>query len=139
MTTRAELIEIFHSTHTIAVVGATDRPGKPSRDIPAYLQKAGYKIIPVNPTITEALGEKVYPTLLEIPEPVDVVDIFRRSEFIPEIVDDAIAIGAKVIWMQSGIINEAAAEKARAAGLQVVMDMCMGVEHHMLVQSGEIR
>jgi predicted CoA-binding protein len=137
-TKKEELIEIYTTIHTIAVVGATDNPGKPSHDIPAYLQKEGYKIIPVNPTINKALGEKVYPSLRDIPEPIDVVDIFRRAEFVSAIVDDAIAIGAKIIWMQTGIVSQEAAEKARAAGLQVVMDMCMGAVHHQMKERGEI-
>ena len=96
------------------------------------MQQHGYRIIPVNPQETEVLGEKSYSTLKDIPEPVDIVDIFRRSEFVPEIVDEAIAIGAKCVWMQEGVINEPAALKAKAAGLNVVMDLCILKEHQNL-------
>jgi uncharacterized protein len=100
----------------------------------------GYRIIPVNPTISEALGEKAYPSLRDIPKEitVDVVDIFRRAEDVPPIVEDAIAIGAKVVWMQEGIVNEAAAARAEAAGLTVVMDTCMGATHRWLRSQGEL-
>jgi predicted CoA-binding protein len=100
--------------------------------VPAYLQRQGYRIIPVNPYLEEALGERAYPDLLAIPDPVDVVDIFRRPEHIPAVVDQAIRIGARAIWMQLGIVNQEAAKAARQAGLDVVMDACMLAEHKRL-------
>ena len=102
---------------------------RPGYGVSEYMQSVGYRIIPVNPTETEVLGEKAYPSLDDIPEPVDIVDIFRRSEFVPDIVDAAIRIGAKCVWMQEGVIHEEAAAKARAAGLDVVMDRCILKEH----------
>jgi len=133
-----KLRQILSSSKTIAVVGLSVKPDRPANTIPVYLQQQGYRIIPVNPTLTEALGEKAYASLRDIPVPVDVVDIFRRAEDVPPIVEDAIAIGAKVVWMQSGIINEAAAAQAEAAGLQVVMDACMGETHRALRARGQI-
>ena len=131
--------QILSAYKTIAVVGLSVKPDRPANTIPAYLQKQGYRIIPVNPTLAgEVMGEKVYPSLRDIPEPVDVVEIFRRSEDVPPVVEDAIAIGAKVVWMQLGIINEVAALQAEAAGLQVVMDACMGATHHALRLRGQI-
>src|SRR5580704_2484496 len=117
---------------TIAVVGLSNRRTRPSYGVSEYMQSAGYRIIPVNPTETEVLGEKAYASLEEIPEPVDIVDIFRRSEFVPEIVDAAIRIHAKCVWMQEGVIHEEAAAKARAAGLEVVMDRCILKEHRRM-------
>ena len=116
----------------IAVVGLSSDPSRPSYDVARYLQRQGYTIIPVNPKETEVLGEKSYPTLSDIPEPPDVVDVFRRPEYVGEIVDEAIKVGAKAVWLQLGVINEEAARKAREAGLLVVMDRCMKIEHHML-------
>ncbi len=113
---------------TIAVVGISDNPEKPSNFVAKFLEEHGYKIIPVNPNLAEWEGKKCYPDLLSIPEKIDVVDIFRRPEAIPPIVDEAIAIKAKVVWMQEGIVNEAAAAKARDAGIEVVMDRCMKKE-----------
>jgi predicted CoA-binding protein len=133
-----ELRQILTATKTIAVVGLSDKPDRPSHTIPAYLQEQGYRIIPVNPKIAEALGEKAYASLRDIPEPVDVVEIFRKAEDVPPIVEDAIAIGAKVVWMQLGIINQEAAARAEAAGLIVVMDTCMGATHKLLRSRGEI-
>jgi predicted CoA-binding protein len=130
--------QILKATKTIATVGLTDKTDRPGYTIPAYLQKQGYRIIPVNPNLKEALGEKAYASLRDIPEPVDVVQIFRVSEAVPPIVEDAIATGAKVVWMQLGIRNDAAAARARAAGLTVVMDTCMGATHHMLRAKGQI-
>lgn len=124
--------EILKNMHRIAVVGLSNRRVRPSYGVSEYMQRAGYRIIPVNPQIAEVLGEKAYATLDEIPEAVDIVDIFRRSEFVPEIVDAAIRIGAKVVWMQEGVVNEEAASKARAAGLAVVMDRCILKEHMRL-------
>jgi len=111
------------------VVGLSNRRNRPSFGVAQYMQSMGYRIIPVNPVETEVLGEKSYATLDEIPEPVDIVDIFRKPEFIPDIVDAAIRIGARCVWMQEGIIHEEAAKKARAAGLEVVMDRCILKDH----------
>ncbi len=133
-----ELQQILTTSKTIAVVGLSNKPDRPSHEIAAYLQAQGYRIIPVNPTIAQVLGEKSYPRLRDIPEPVDVVQIFRRPEDVPPIVDDAIAIGAEVVWMQPGIINEEAAVRAEAAGLKVVMDTCMRATHRVLRASGRI-
>ena len=120
---------ILASAHTIAVVGLSPDPRRPSHGVARYLQRVGYRIIPVNPTIAEVLGERAYPNLRQVPEPVDVVDVFRRSEFVGPIVDDAIAIKAGAVWLQDGVIDEAAAARARAAGLDVVMDDCMMRRH----------
>jgi len=121
--------EILKTTHTIAVVGLSSRSHRPSYGVAQYMQSAGYRIIPVNPEETEVLGEKSYARLEDIPEPVDLVDIFRRSEFVPEVVESAIRIGAHGVWMQEGVIHNEAAERARAAGLFVVMDTCILKEH----------
>ena len=123
---------ILEQVKVLAVVGLSRRESRPGYYVPAYMHAAGYRIIPVNPYLEEALGEKAYPDLVSIPEPVDMVVIFRRSEDVPPVVDDAIEIGAKVVWMQLGIINEEAATKARAAGLQVVMDACIKIDHQRL-------
>lgn len=135
---RQELAQILSTYKTVAVVGLSSRPDRPSHSVPAYLQGQGYRIIPVNPTLSEALGERAYASLSEVPEAVDIVQVFRRSEDVPPVVVDAIAIGAKVVWMQAGIVNEPAAAQARAAGLQVVMDTCMGATHRALRAQGEI-
>lgn len=127
-----EMQSIFETTKTIAVVGLSDKPERASHRVAAYLQRHGYRIIPVNPALTKVLGEKAYAGLREIPEKIDVVDVFRQSDAVPPIVDDAIAIGAKVVWMQDGVIHEEAAEKARTAGLTVVMDDCMLRKHASL-------
>jgi len=121
--------KILRDYSTIAVVGISDKPDRPSNRVARYLQMQGYKIIPVNPRVEEVLGEKAYPDLGSIPVPVDVVDIFRKSEEVMPIVEDAIAGGAKAVWMQESVINEAAARKAADSGLDVVMDMCMLKEH----------
>jgi len=128
----------LNQTKTIAVVGLSDKPDRDSYQIASYLQQQGYRIIPVNPRVNEVLGEKAYPSLRDVPDPVDVVDIFRRSEDVPPIVEDAIAIGAKVVWMQAGIVNEEAAARAEAAGLAVIMDACMRSAHRTLRASGRI-
>jgi len=117
--------EVLHSARTIAVVGLSGKRYRPSYGVAEYLKRAGYRIIPVNPMEKEVLGERCYPDLESIPEPVDLVDVFRRSEFVPEIVEAAIRIGAKAVWMQEGVIHEAAAARAEAAGLAVVMDHCI--------------
>ncbi|MDQ6704921.1 MAG: CoA-binding protein [Acidobacteriota bacterium] len=123
------IAEILGAGKTIAVVGLSNRKFRPSYGVSAYMQSVGYRIVPVNPQEAEVLGEKAYSTLDEIPEKIDIVDIFRRSEFVPEIVDAAIRIGAKAVWMQEGVVHEDAAAKARAAGLDVVMDRCILKEH----------
>jgi uncharacterized protein len=121
--------QILHSAHTIAVVGLSAKRYRPSYGVAEYLQRCGYRIIPVNPEETEVLGEKCYPDLDSVPISIDIVDIFRRSEFVPEIVEAAIRKGAKVVWMQEGVIHEEAARRARAAGLAVVMDRCILKDH----------
>jgi signal transduction histidine kinase/predicted CoA-binding protein len=128
-----KLSQILESTKTIAVVGISDKPDQVNHTVPKYLQSQGYKIIPINPSFEEVLGEKTYPDLLSVKEQIDVVEIFRRNEAVPGIVDQAIEIGAKVIWMQEGIINEFAADSAREAGLDVVMDTCMRATHKRLL------
>ena len=128
-----EMKDILLSAKTIASFGLSSSDEKESYWIVSYLKEQGYKIIPVNPKATEILGEKVYPDLESIPEKVDVVQVFRKSEDVPPVVDSAIAIGAKIVWMQEGIVNEAAAQKAREAGLQVVMDACMRATHRRLM------
>ncbi len=122
---------VLENTKTIAVVGHSHLPNRPGYYVPAYLQQAGYRIIPVNPNLEEVLGERAYPDLASVPEPVDLVLLFQRSENVPPFVDEAIAIGAPAVWMQSGIRNDTAAAKARAAGLAVVQDACMMVEHRI--------
>lgn len=123
------MAQILAESKTIAVVGLSSRQTRAGYYVPAYLRSAGYRIIPVNPHINEALGEKAYPDLASIPEPVDLVLIFQRSDKVPPFVDDAIKIGASAVWMQLGILNQEAADKARAAGLLVVQNACMMVEH----------
>ena len=125
--------DILLSTKTIASVGLSSNTEKESYWIVSYLKDQGYHIIPVNPTATEILGEKAYPDLESVPEKIDVVQVFRKSEDVPPIVDDAIKVGAKVVWMQEGIVNQEAAQKAREAGLQVVMDACMRATHRRLI------
>jgi hypothetical protein len=125
--------EILLSTKTIASVGLSSNPEKESHGVAQYLKEQGYRVIPVNPTTDEVLGEKSYPDLESVPEKIDVVQVFRKPEDVPPVVEGAIKVGAKVVWMQEGIVNEAAAEKARAAGLQVVMDACMRDTHKRLI------
>ncbi len=117
---------------TIAVVGISDNPERPSNFVAKFLEEHGYNVIPVNPNLSEWEGKKCYPDLLSIPVKVDIVDIFRRPDAVPPIVDEAIAIKAKVVWMQEGIVNEEAAAKARDAGIEVVMDRCMKIEYTRL-------
>jgi hypothetical protein len=132
-----QLIEkMLDESKTIAVVGFSSSPSKAGYYVPAYLQNQGYRIIPVNPYLQEGLGEPAYPTLEDIPEMVDLVLIFQRSENVPPFVDQAIAIGAKGVWMQSGIAHSQAAAKARAAGLDVVQNRCMMVEHRYFAGRG---
>jgi predicted CoA-binding protein len=118
---------------TIAVVGLSHKRWRSSYGVSEYMQSSGYRIIPVNPAESEVLGEKAYATLDDVPVPIDIVNVFRRSEFVPEVVDAAIRIGAKCVWMQEGVIHEDAAAKARAAGLEVVMDRCILKEHRKML------
>ena len=124
---------LLRHAKTIAVVGLSSRRSRPSYGVSEYMQSQGYRIIPVNPNETEILGEKAYATLEQIPEPVDIVDIFRRSDAVAEVVESAIRIGAKGVWMQEGVVDEEAAAKARAAGLEVVMDRCILKEHRKMI------
>ena len=128
-----ELREIFEQSRTIAVVGMSPNPDRDSHVVGRYLHQAGYRVFPVNPGAAEIAGLKCYRTLREIGEPIDVVDVFRRSELVPPVVDEASAVGAKVVWMQDGVVHEEAAAKARAAGLTVVMDRCMLRDHRALM------
>jgi predicted CoA-binding protein len=123
------IFDILTKYKTIAVVGLSSNPARPSYGVTEYMQSSGYQIIPVNPNETDVLGEPSYASLEEVPQKLEIVDIFRRAEEVPPVVDAAIRAGAKVIWMQQGIANETAAEKARAAGLTVIMDACILVEH----------
>jgi uncharacterized protein len=129
-----EIKKLLRSAHTIAVVGLSSSRFRASYGVSQYMQSAGYRIIPVNPNEQEVLGEKSYARLEDVPEKIDVVDVFRRSEFVPEIVDAAIRVGAHAIWMQEGVVNETAAQRARDAGLFVVMDACILKEHRRLIR-----
>jgi uncharacterized protein len=121
--------DLLKKSHVIAVVGLSSKKFRPSYGVAEYMQKEGYRIIPVNPNETEVLGEKAYARLEDVPEHVDIVDIFRRSEYVAPLVEEAIRRGASAVWMQEGVVDEEAAEKARAAGLAVVMDRCILKEH----------
>jgi len=123
------LTDLLKRAKTIAVVGLSDNPLRPSYGVSAYMQTQGYRIIPVNPQVNEVLGERAYASLLEVPEKIDIVNVFRRPEFVGEVVDQAIRLKVPVIWMQEEVINEEAAEKARKAGILVVMDRCILKEH----------
>ncbi|MFY9559784.1 MAG: CoA-binding protein [Terriglobales bacterium] len=123
------IYELLSRVKTIAVVGLSGSPLRPSHGVSAYLQLQGYRIIPVNPQITEALGENSYPSLLDVPDKIDLVDVFRRPEYVDEIVEQAIRLKIPAIWLQEDVINERAAEKARKAGMLVVMDRCVLREH----------
>lgn len=123
------ITELLKRSKAIAVVGLSNNPMRPSHGVSAYMQSQGYRIIPVNPRVREALGEKAYPTLFDVPEKIDIVNIFRRPEFVEEVVDQAIQLKVPVIWMQQDVVHEKAAEKARNAGIFVVMDRCILVEH----------
>jgi predicted CoA-binding protein len=129
MNQRETITHILSTAKTIAVVGLSSNPARAGYYVPAYLQGKGYRIIPVNPALDRALGEQAYPDLRSVPGPIDLVLLFRRSEAVPPFVEEAIQIGAKSVWMQSGIINEEAYDHACQAGLAVVMDACMMVEH----------
>ncbi len=127
-----ELKALLTSASIIAMVGASSNSEKASHGIMQKLQRAGYRVVPVNPRETEVLGERSYPSLLDVPERIDIVDVFRRPEDTPAIADDAVRIGAKALWLQTGIANEDAAARARAGGLMVVMDACIGATHALL-------
>ena len=129
-TNEAERItELLKSAKTIAVVGLTNTPTRPSYGVSHYMQSQGYRIIPVNPNITEWEGEKAYPSLLDVPDKIDIVDVFRRSDAVPDVIEHTIQIKAPAIWMQEGVVHREAAEKARRAGIFVVMDKCILKEH----------
>jgi len=132
MSDSASIANLLRTARTIAVVGLSEKRWRPSHGVSEYMQQAGYRIIPVNPALSEVLGEKCYPDVAAVPEPIDIVDIFRRSEFVPEIVEAAIRVGAKAVWMQEGVVHERAAARAREAGLTVVMDRCLLKEHRKL-------
>lgn len=127
--------DLLKQAKTIAVVGLSSNPMRASHGVSAYMQAQGYRIIPVNPQEDFVLGEKSYKSLLDVPERIDIVDVFRRPEFVPEIVDEAIQIKTPAIWLQEGVIHEAAAEKARQAGIFVVMDLCILKEHRLVADS----
>ena len=131
--TDAEIKHILETSKTIAIVGLSDKPERDSYRVAEYLQAQGFRIIPVNPIVTSVLGERSYTSVTDIPDQVDVVDIFRKPEAVGPVVAEAIAAGARVIWMQLGVVNHTAAESAHAAGLQVVMDRCMKLEHQRLL------
>jgi predicted CoA-binding protein len=130
----SQISEILAAAHTIAVVGLSHKRFRASHGVAEYLKRAGYRIVPVNPRETEVLGERSYPDLDAVEEAIDIVDIFRRSEFVPEIVEAAIRKGAKLIWMQEGVVHEEAARRAREAGIAVVMDRCILKDHRRLAQ-----
>lgn len=129
--------KILSDCRTVAVVGVSPDAERPSHGVFCYLRDQGYRVIPVNPRFPRILGETCYPDLAAIPEKVDVVDVFRRSDDVPPIVEQAIAIGARAVWMQRGVVNEAAAGRAREAGLQVVMDKCIKIEHLRMREAQE--
>ena len=133
MTNDADMIEMLRAARTIAVVGLSSKRMRPSYGVAAYLQRHGYRIIPVNPAETEVLGEKAYASLSEVPERIDIVDVFRRSDAVPEVVDEAVRLGVPYLWLQEDVIHEIAAERARAAGIKVVMDRCILKEHRRLL------
>ncbi len=127
--TSEEIVQVLKQSKTIAVVGMSPKPDRPSHDVAKYLMDHGFEVIPVNPGQSEILGRKCYRSLKDVPGEIDIVDIFRPSDAVPEIVEEAVARGAKTIWMQLGIVNNAAAERAKAAGMTVVMNKCLKVEH----------
>ena len=129
MSVQDPIADLLQRSKTIAVVGLASSPLRPSYGVSVYMQQQGYRIIPVNPNITESLGERSYRSLLEVPEKVDIVNVFRRPEFVPDVVEQAIQIKAPVLWLQETVVHEAAAERARQAGIYVVMDRCILKEH----------
>ncbi|MCP5120618.1 MAG: CoA-binding protein [bacterium] len=130
-----EIRDLLSSSHTIAVVGLSSKKWRPSHGVTEYMQHQGYRIFPVNPRETEVLGEPAFRDLKELAEKVDIVNVFRKSEFVPELAEAAIAIGARALWLQEGVIHEAAAARATAAGLVVVMDRCILKEHRKLFRA----
>jgi len=128
----AAIRDVLATSRTVAVVGCSSDPSRDSHRIARLLQQHGHRVVPVNPTETEVLGERCYPSLRDVPEPVDMVDVFRRPEFVAGIADDAIAVGARILWLQLGVIDEAAALRAQAAGLTVIMDRCPAIEYRRL-------
>ncbi|ALS27423.1 CoA-binding protein [Paenibacillus sp. 32O-W] len=136
---REQIRNILLESSVIAVVGLSDKPERTSYAVSEAMQRKGYRIVPVNPNATEILGEKSYPTLKDIPFPVDIVNVFRRSEFTPPVAEEAVAIGAKTLWLQLGIYNEEAANIASAGGLNVIMDRCIKVEDSILLPEGKSR
>jgi len=126
---RETIMEVLENCKTIAVVGLSSDPGRPSHGVASYMRRRGYKVIPVNPNETEVFGDKAYASLEDVPEPIDLVDIFRRSSEAGKAVDEAIAVGAMAVWLQEGVIDKAAAQRAQDAGLLVVMDLCWLKEH----------
>ena len=129
----ANIPELLRAARVIAVVGLSSDEMRPSHGVAQYMQRQGYRIIPVNPNETEVLGEKAYARLEDVPEKIDIVDVFRRSQFVRGVVESAIRVGAKAVWMQEGVVDEAAAQAARAAGLDVVMDRCILKDHRSLL------
>lgn len=125
--------DLLANARVIAVVGYSDKPSRTSYQIAQYLKRAGYKVYPVNPSVETIDGEKSYASLADVPEPIDIVNVFRRSEYLPGVVDDAIAVGAKAVWAQLGVYDTAAGQKAESAGLITVMDACIKVEHSRLL------
>lgn len=134
ITNDAEIKLILSSAKTIAVVGASPKPWRDSGSIAMFLIEKGYVVYPVNPNYQEVYGVKCYPTLKSIPEKIDIVDIFRKSEEVEPIIDEAVAVGAKCVWMQLGVVNEYAAAKAETAGIKVIMDRCIAVDHRALMR-----
>ena len=130
-----EILDILRAPATVAVVGISDKPDRDSFQVAKYLLEQGYRVIPVNPMLENVLGQRCYPSVRDVPERIDVVDIFRRSDAVPEIVDEAIEVGAKVVWMQLGVVHKEAAEKAQQAGLKAVMDRCIKRDHSRLIGS----
>lgn len=131
----ADLRRILQQSHTIAVVGLSPDPARPSHDVARYLQAQGYTIVPVNPACGEILGEKCYPSLRDVPLAIDIVDVFRRTSEVMHVAEDAIAIGARCLWLQLGVIAPEAATRAQVAGLEVVMDHCIKIEHRRLLMA----
>jgi predicted CoA-binding protein len=129
----ANIPELLRAARVIAVVGLSSDEMRPSHGVAQYMKRQGYRIIPVNPNETEVLGEKAYARLEDVPEKIDIVDVFRRSQFVRGVVESAIRVGAKAVWMQEGVVDEAAAQAARAAGLDVVMDRCILKDHRSLL------
>ena len=127
-----QIKSLLTSAHTIAVVGASSNPMRPSNSIVMRLLQLGYRVIPVNPNETNVLGEKAFASLSDVPVPIDIVDVFRRAEYTPAIADEAVKVGAKALWLQQGVWNEDAAARAKAGGLTVIMDACIAVEHAVL-------